>query len=315
MGGLGKTFTLCDIAARVSRGLPWPDGPDIVHPAGQVLFVSGEDDPEDTLVPRLIELGADLGRVCFLKTEVLDRFSLADLKALDEILSQIGPEVRLVAIDPPTAFLGTVDDHKNAELRGLLSPLKSWAFRQQCAVIFNTHLNKGHGNKVEALTRVMGSVAWVNAVRAAFLFVRDPDDEKLERRFFVPMKMNLAREKPGLAYRIQSTTGDRAKVEWLGEINLSADEAVIAGTKVKVKTINAAEWLIERFREKREWPSTELFQAANQDGIKRDAVFEAKRILELPKAKLIYSVEGKRIWVWWVPDDWVGFERPYDPPS
>ena len=32
--------------------------------------------------------------------------------------------------------------------------------------MFNTHLNKGGGQKIEAIFRVIGSVAWMAAVRA-----------------------------------------------------------------------------------------------------------------------------------------------------
>src|SRR5262249_53282377 len=131
--GVGKTFVLCDIAARVSAALEWPHCGGRRAAQGQVLFMSGEDDPDDTLVPRLIECGADLTKICFLNTGAQDRFTLADLGTLDRALKQIGDGVRLVIVDPPTAFLGGVNDHKNAELRGLLSPLKSWAARNKVA--------------------------------------------------------------------------------------------------------------------------------------------------------------------------------------
>lgn len=59
---LGKSFLTLDLAARVSAGLPWPDG---TGPAarGSVILLSAEDDVADTLVPRLVAAGADLSRV------------------------------------------------------------------------------------------------------------------------------------------------------------------------------------------------------------------------------------------------------------
>lgn len=302
VGGLGKTFVLCDIAARVTVGLNWPDDPGQCCEHGQVLFISGEDDPDDTLVPRMIELGADLSKICFLKTEVQDKFQLRDIETLDRAMSQIGSGIRFVAIDPPTAYLGGVDDHKNAELRSLLSPLKSWAAKHQVALVFNTHINKAQG-KVDAMMRVMGSVAWVNAVRAAHMFARDPEDP--ERRLMVGMKMNIAKERKGLAYRIVSTD-DLARVEWLGEVDTTADEAV--NQEGKSRKVVASEWLVERFFEQLEWPSDELFKAANAAGVSKNAIWEAKSRLNLPKAKQIVHENGNREWVWWVPKNWSHFE-------
>lgn len=308
VGGLGKTFVLCDIAARVSRGLTWPCEGETCPPAvtGQVLFVSGEDDPDDTLVPRLIELGADLERIVFLKTEVQDQFTLADVPTLELAIAQAGPDVRFVAIDPPTAYLGGIDDHKNAELRGLLSPLKSWAQKGRLSCVFNTHVNKGTGAKVDAMMRVMGSVAWVNAVRAAHMFARDPDDP--ERRLMLPMKMNLAKERKGLAYQIVEAN-TLAKVAWLGEVEVTATDALNRESG-KPRKIIASDWLIEAFQQKREWLSDELFKAGREAGVHRDAIFEAKSRLNLPRARRVTAEDGSIAYYWWVPEDWEHFPKP-----
>jgi len=59
---LGKVAVVAgDFAARVSTGSPWPDG--TACPIGDVLIASGEDGAADTLVPRLVNHGADLKRV------------------------------------------------------------------------------------------------------------------------------------------------------------------------------------------------------------------------------------------------------------
>ncbi len=56
----GKGQVLCDMAARVTRGLDWPCG-EGTAPLGNVLLLTAEDDPKDTVVPRLLAAGADLG--------------------------------------------------------------------------------------------------------------------------------------------------------------------------------------------------------------------------------------------------------------
>lgn len=298
---LGKTFTLCDIAARVSRGLDWPDSKGECCRPGQVLFISGEDSLKYTIVPRLIEAGADLEKVVFLANTVQDLFTLADLTTLDEALKQGGGGFRFVAIDPPTAFLpDKVDDHKNAELRRILSPLKSWAERWHLALVFNTHFNKSSGADVDVLSRVMGSVAWVNAVRAAHMFCKDQHDQ--DKRLFLPLKTNIESEPKGLAYRIVKK-GVLAAIEWLGEVDTTAMEASQT-KKEKGRAENAAAWLIERFCEKQEWPSDELFERAKEDGISRNAIFAAKTKLALPRAHKNVKQDGSTVWIWWVPSNW-----------
>ena len=59
--GTGKTTLAMKMAATVSAGSRWPDGTEATK--GNVIIWSGEDDPADTLVPRLEASGADLSRI------------------------------------------------------------------------------------------------------------------------------------------------------------------------------------------------------------------------------------------------------------
>jgi putative DNA primase/helicase len=61
--GTGKTTLAMEMAAIISRGRTWPEGANCA-PAN-VLIWSGEDDPQDTLVPRLVLAEADLERIYF----------------------------------------------------------------------------------------------------------------------------------------------------------------------------------------------------------------------------------------------------------
>ncbi len=254
-------------------------------------------------------MGADLSRITFLKASVRDRFTLKDLAVLQAAVTQTGTDVRLVVIDPPTAYLGDVDDHKNGELRGLLAPLANLAHQERLAIIFNTHVNKAQG-KVDAMMRVMGSVAWVNTVRAAHLFVRDPEDSN--RRLFLPLKTNLGPERTGLSFTITPTV-NLARVDWIAEVKVTADEVMDRQrTDHRPRGAVAAEWLIERFREQREWESENLFRRGKQEGVSRNAIFEAKRTLDLPKPRKS-TVGGTTSWVWWVPENWPHLAAPENP--
>ena len=62
--GCGKTTLGLGLAATLTAAGRWPDGARC-HQPGDVVIWSGEDDPADTLVPRLLAAGADLRRVHF----------------------------------------------------------------------------------------------------------------------------------------------------------------------------------------------------------------------------------------------------------
>ena len=60
---VGKSLFGCDVAARLTTGKPWPDGAPAA-PVGNVMLLSSEDAPADTLRPRIRVAGGDLFRVC-----------------------------------------------------------------------------------------------------------------------------------------------------------------------------------------------------------------------------------------------------------
>ena len=63
--GLGKSFITLDMAAHITRGEKWPDGAPC--PLGTVLLLSAEDDPADTIRPRLDAMGAEVKLVHILQ--------------------------------------------------------------------------------------------------------------------------------------------------------------------------------------------------------------------------------------------------------
>jgi putative DNA primase/helicase len=201
-GGQGKSTILADLTARATTGDVWPDGAAGVE-AGDVIWLSSEDDVSDTLAPRLIAAGADMSRV-FVVRSVCDEqqrhrgFSLqADLHMIEELIGRL-PHVIMFILDPITSYLGVVDSHKNADVRRVLDPLNEFASRTRVVVIANNHFSKGGGS---ANSRFNGSVAFVNAARAAFIVTSDEADET--RKLRIPSKSNIGPLSTGLAYRIE----------------------------------------------------------------------------------------------------------------
>ena len=204
--GLGKSQLTAFIAATISNGGDWPCGEGSAT-RGSVLFLSAEDGIEDTIVPRLHAAGADTGNVHIVaavtKPDGTGRktFSLkTDVALLEERAREIG-DVRLIVVDPISAYMGGADSHGNAETREVLEPLADMANRLRIAVVAVTHLNKGGAGHQNALNRFAGSIAFVAAARSAFAVIEDSEDET--RRLLLQAKNNLGPKCKGLAFRIE----------------------------------------------------------------------------------------------------------------
>lgn len=170
----------------------WPDG-SRAKP-GNVLICSYEDDPGDTLVPRLAAMGANLKRVYFLRGVTTDDgqtrpFSASrDLLPLTSTVREIG-NVALAVIDPIVSAMGSVDSHKNLETRQALQPLADFAADTRATILGITHLAKGTSGR-EPLERLLGSVAF-GALARIVLGAAKVEDEGGRRRVLARIKSNI----------------------------------------------------------------------------------------------------------------------------
>ena len=288
--GAGKSFVLSDFAARLSTGRGLPDGSPAL-PIGGTMFIS-EDPIEQMMLPRLIELGADRSRIGFMTWEGMAAYTLADTDYLNSAWEETG-KPKLIVIDPPANFLGSKDEHKNAEIRSVLMRLVAWLDGHAVAMALITHYNKGGAAKaLDALDRIMGSVAWASSSRVACGFVADPNDET--KVIFAGIKNNLGPRAEALAFSIEKTA-DLATIQWHGPAGLTLDEALASK---KGRGVAALEWITERFLERREWPSDELFAAGREAGVSRNSLFSPE-VNALPIRKMrTVTAGGEAIWVW-----------------
>ena len=237
--GAGKSQLATDIEARITMGAEWPCGEGRA-PQGSIIILSAEDGEADTIVPRLLAAGADLGRVHIISAVRIEgkgrrSFNLrADLGLLERKIVELG-DVGLIRIDPISSYLGKTDSHNNAEVRGVLAPIAEMAERMRIAILSITHFSKtGAASTTKALHRFIGSIAFVGAPRAAFAVIEDSSDT--ERRLLLHAKNKLAAPPQGLAFRLKQTiVGDLGKgivasrVEWEQEpVTVTADEALAA---------------------------------------------------------------------------------------
>lgn len=310
--GLGKSTAAWDIAARTSRGDGWPDYPVSTSEPGGVVLLSAEDDLADTIRPRLDAAGADVSRIVALTAiKGFDRgkgrdvslpFDLSEhLPQLEGAIGQV-ENCRLVIVDPISAFLGATDSHSNSEVRGVLAPLAELAGRRRVAVVGVSHLNKSGG---EAVTRIMGSLAFTAAARAVFGVTKDQGDPR--RRLFLPVKCNLSALDTGLAYRLVG--GAVPHVEWERlPVNISIDQAIGPEVKQRGPSPEQREEAEDFLRETlADGPrrADEVFAEAEAIGITRGTLRRAKEVVGVDLQK--DGFQGP--WVWSLP----GEDGPSEP--
>lgn len=301
--GLGKSFVTLDIAARISKGLAWPDRPDENHEPGGVVLLSAEDGIADTIRPRLDAAGADVSRIVAIeavseqersgKTRARPFDLTSDIESLEQAVHVID-ECKLVIIDPITAYLGATDSHKNGEIRGLLAPLSAFAEKYDVAVLMVSHLNKNTGGAV--IYRTMGSLAFTAAARAAWIVIKDDNDQR--RRLMLPIKNNIAPDTGGLAYCIVPGDNDQPAIEWEPDgVQASADELLShQHTKSNGGALEEAkQWLLDVLSDG-PVPAVDIKQSAKRDGIASRTLERAKQSLGVVADRKGYSSDGRWLW-------------------
>ncbi len=249
--GEGKSFLTTDAAARVTTGTPWPDGTPC--PKGSVILICAEDDPADTIRPRLDAHHADCRRVHLLT--MVRRisedgkphdfmFTLADVASLETVLRQL-TDCRLIVIDPIGSFIGgKVDGNAENEVRSILAPVAMLAERHDAAVLVVAHRRKSTAAAADDLA--LGSRAFTGIARAVWHLSRDGENKS--RRLLLPGKNNLAREGDGLAFTIG---GEPPCISWERDpVRMNADEGLAAenavnkpGPEPEARS-QAADWLL-----------------------------------------------------------------------
>lgn len=201
--GIGKTTLALNLAATITRGGQWPDGGYSLP--GNILIWSGEDDPQDTLLPRLLANQADPSRIYFIgevnENNKVRAFNPArDICKLYEEASQIG-RVQLIVIDPVVNVVSG-DSHKNGEVRRDLQPLVELATKLQCVILGITHFSKGTLGR-DPLERVIGSIAFTALARMVLVAAQIVDKNGTLKRLLIRAKSNNGPEGDGYYYQLE----------------------------------------------------------------------------------------------------------------
>ena len=158
--GSGKSLVACDLAARTTSGLSWPDGAAALPPGSVLLVASGDD------------VSGDGGS-----------FFRDTLKAIEGAIEAL-QDCRLVLIDPLRLSIGRTATTIGGDPRARLELLAALARRQQVAVLgvasaaYEDRRRNTLGDALKLATGASAATAWQ--------VVRHPHHKQL--RLFLPAR-------------------------------------------------------------------------------------------------------------------------------
>lgn len=276
--GVGKSLLSLDIAARLTTGRDWPDGSPSTGAAG-VIIISGDDDPADTIRPRLDAMEADLSRVHIIGDTLTYYGGRTAPMSLVDHISLIIKAIQthrasLLIIDPLLAFAARRANTTIASKpRPLFTILSEAARAADCAILGIMHLNKrSFGGGV--LNRLAASPDFAASARSVILVGHSPLD---------PYSRIMVQAKSNLAYMPRSIEfcflGD-GSVDWIGEVPASAAE-LLEGTPQTAKAIQTARRFLQEILADGPLPATEVLKEAAELGISPATLFRARTKLHI----------------------------------
>jgi archaellum biogenesis ATPase FlaH len=273
--GNGKTTLALALAALFSRHENMPTGEND-RPNGNIIYQSGEDNPSDTIKPRLVACGADCSKIAFIEADEAMSFDMLEEAIIDT-------NAKFAVLDPLQSFLTEKQDISSTKnIRPIFTKLGSIAAKTGAAIVIIGHMNKGEKSK--AIYRGLGSVDISAAARSVLLIGKRKDDSS--RWYMTQIKNNLGAFGKTIAFTITENGG----VEFLGECDVS-DNELLKDTPKQSKYIMTRN-LVTSMLETGDKRSNEIFDACLNLGV-------STATIQMVKKKLgIKSVNRDRDWYW-----------------
>lgn len=303
-GGCGKTtLTLALISTITTDGI-FPDGTKCEN-SGKVLIYSTEDDPADTLKPRLIANGADINQVSIIagctnqKGEIVHFDPVKDFPKIESYV-KANPDLKLLMIDPIISAVSG-DMNKANDVRRSLQPLVDLASQYSFSILGITHFAKGSMGNNPA-DRILGSQAFSALPRMAWCAAR----REVEGDYILARaKSNNTTLEGGILYQIEPVEIlneiETTKINWLGVIDGTASEllntAESSNREKKSKSVEAQEFLIRELSVVDKMLSTDIEAKAIKCDIKHMTLRRAREKLGVNH----FKGDGENKWFYSLP--------------
>lgn len=292
--GIGKTRFCADLARRVYRGLPWPDGadPTCAH-NGTVLWVAADN--------QHAELGTLPGtfnfppEALYLNAPKSNPFGGT---MLDSPIDTKDFEARIARLRPSLVFIDTSlnatdrSAHKPEDAKAFFVPLQKIALRQQAAIICVTHTNaagKPLGRRITGQGRLVIQLS-----------KPDPDGQPNRRKLWVTKSHSAFPEPLGV------TMGDSGN-----EYDLNPPADVAEGFAPGPR--RGPGFASKRVEECREWLSEQLFNGqrrvsqlrseAEISGFSSKTLYAAVTVMMNDEELKMELIQGRQWWRLTTPDE------------
>jgi hypothetical protein len=236
---VGKSATLIKLVCHLTSGQRFPtlfaEHPEHDFAPRQVLLFTYEDDPESTILPRVVLNGGNPALVEIVKgkrdpnTQTILPMTLQDLSELEVLLRRLQPA--LMAFDPLQSFFGPeIDMNRATDTRPVLDQVAALGKMHRCTPLYIRHHGKSERSK--AIHASLGSIDITAHMRSVLTLYRDPDDPA--RRILAHTKRH-GPTAPSLNLTLVGATLDVAtedgfetieevRVDWDGVSDLTAED-------------------------------------------------------------------------------------------
>lgn len=248
--GAGKSNICLDLTARISTGRAFPGHTEgAQHKPRTVLYLTQEDDLDDTVVPRLMRAGADLSNV-LLDDQPLSMGNKEQARDLARLVKSERPA--LIVLDTLAGYVGgSTDLFRENSVRPVMLDLALIARNYNTSVLALRHLVKGE--KTKALYMGQGSMAMVGVARSVMLAATDPNNTS--RRGLFHVKSNLAPLADPLGYGFE----DDGTLAWHATTDMTMADVMATegnGEEKKTKTQQCAEVAISMLHQRPQTATT-----------------------------------------------------------
>ena len=297
--GTGKTTFSLAMTAAFSTGGALPDGS--TAPQTRVLLMLAEDSVQTTIKRELRLHGADMDNVFAVQayTDEKGRDRAINLATHLDYLEALVLEHQagLVILDPIGSYTPGKDRNSEGDVRDALTPLRQLAERHQFAVLGIMHFGKPNGPQRTLLQSLLGSTGYVALARTVFVTAELPADRQPEaaaietglHRVTQIIKSNLDIKPPAISWRRPKD----AAIEWLGESEISAEDALSA-TRTSPAG-DAQTWLAGHLAGGMQ-RSADVRRTAEQAGHAERTLERAKRALGVEAVQI--RRDGVNAWYW-----------------
>jgi hypothetical protein len=283
--GAGKSFITTAIAAALSRGDSLPGEPDGIRGPTVTLMLNAEDDPSDTMRPRLENLHADMTKIAISTEDII-----LDADGFETIRQMIADtNAKLLIIDPIVAFLGAKMNMNNAnEVRHIMKGLARMAKKLNVAIVVVRHNRKAPAGATagKAIYAGNGSIDFTAATRSELAVT----ETKNGLKFMNHIKTNSGRKGATIQYTIESMADGSGLFRW-GDFVISASGTTGLSKKFKGEADTKA-WLFDLLR-------------AEPNGLPAKSIFELGKMKGYSQTKLEHVKKGVALserlageWVW-----------------